>query len=99
MKTKVIELLYSWTLALPEESKIRDAYHMLKRQGVCPPRPHSAPEGGQGRNDGGCLLSPGCVSFSLPETVGRAWLGLRAEAWAPALSLQVPTAGRCALAA
>lgn len=34
MKTKVIELLYSWTLALPEESKIKDAYHMLKRQGT-----------------------------------------------------------------
>ncbi|ELK30977.1 ADP-ribosylation factor-binding protein GGA3 [Myotis davidii] len=34
VKTKVIELLYSWTLALPEESKIKDAYHMLKRQGI-----------------------------------------------------------------
>ncbi|XP_008829643.1 ADP-ribosylation factor-binding protein GGA3 isoform X2 [Nannospalax galili] len=34
VKTKVIELLYSWTLALPEEAKIKDAYHMLKRQGI-----------------------------------------------------------------
>uniref|UniRef100_A0A4X1V471 Golgi associated, gamma adaptin ear containing, ARF binding protein 3 n=1 Tax=Sus scrofa TaxID=9823 RepID=A0A4X1V471_PIG len=34
VKTKVIELLYSWTLALAEESKIKDAYHMLKRQGI-----------------------------------------------------------------
>nr|XP_023412669.1 ADP-ribosylation factor-binding protein GGA3 isoform X3 [Loxodonta africana] len=34
VKTKVIELLYSWTQALPEESKIKDAYHMLKRQGI-----------------------------------------------------------------
>ncbi|KAG8509617.1 ADP-ribosylation factor-binding protein GGA3, partial [Galemys pyrenaicus] len=34
VKTKVIELLYSWTLALPEESKIKEAYHMLKRQGI-----------------------------------------------------------------
>ncbi|XP_032648836.1 ADP-ribosylation factor-binding protein GGA3 isoform X1 [Chelonoidis abingdonii] len=34
VKTKVIELLYSWTVALPEESKIKDAYYMLKRQGV-----------------------------------------------------------------
>ncbi|XP_014644732.1 PREDICTED: ADP-ribosylation factor-binding protein GGA3 isoform X2 [Ceratotherium simum simum] len=34
VKTKVIELLYSWTLALPEESKVKDAYHMLKRQGI-----------------------------------------------------------------
>lgn len=37
VKTKVIELLYSWTLALPEETKIKDAYHMLKRQGTCLP--------------------------------------------------------------
>ncbi|XP_012893479.1 PREDICTED: ADP-ribosylation factor-binding protein GGA3 isoform X2 [Dipodomys ordii] len=34
VKTKVIELLYSWTVALPEEAKIKDAYHMLKRQGI-----------------------------------------------------------------
>ncbi|XP_049625464.1 ADP-ribosylation factor-binding protein GGA3 [Suncus etruscus] len=34
VRTKVIELLFSWTLALPEESKIKDAYHMLKRQGI-----------------------------------------------------------------
>jgi len=33
VKTKVVELLYSWTVALPEESKIKDAYYMLKRQG------------------------------------------------------------------
>ncbi|XP_030064157.1 ADP-ribosylation factor-binding protein GGA3 isoform X2 [Microcaecilia unicolor] len=34
VKAKVVELLYSWTVALPEESKIKDAYHMLKRQGI-----------------------------------------------------------------
>ncbi|XP_006145887.1 ADP-ribosylation factor-binding protein GGA3 isoform X1 [Tupaia chinensis] len=34
VKTKIIELLYSWTVALPEEAKIKDAYHMLKRQGI-----------------------------------------------------------------
>uniref|UniRef100_H0WXP9 Golgi associated, gamma adaptin ear containing, ARF binding protein 3 n=2 Tax=Otolemur garnettii TaxID=30611 RepID=H0WXP9_OTOGA len=34
VKTKVIELLYSWTMALPEEAKVKDAYHMLKRQGI-----------------------------------------------------------------
>ncbi|KAM7146049.1 ADP-ribosylation factor-binding protein GGA3 isoform 1-T1 [Macrochelys suwanniensis] len=34
VKAKVIELLYSWTVALPEESKIKDAYYMLKRQGI-----------------------------------------------------------------
>ncbi|XP_078061885.1 LOW QUALITY PROTEIN: ADP-ribosylation factor-binding protein GGA3-like, partial [Mustelus asterias] len=34
VKTKVIELLYSWTVALPEEIKIKDAYQMLKKQGI-----------------------------------------------------------------
>lgn len=48
VKTKVIELLYSWTLALPEETKIKDAYHMLKRQGTCSPSLglRAAPEAG-----------------------------------------------------
>lgn len=55
MKTKVIELLYSWTLALPEESKIKDAYHMLKRQGMCLPRLsfHAAQRLAKARKDGG----------------------------------------------
>ncbi|KAE8576876.1 hypothetical protein XENTR_v10004356 [Xenopus tropicalis] len=34
VKSKVIGLLYSWTVALPEETKIKEAYHMLKRQGI-----------------------------------------------------------------
>ncbi|CAH2302428.1 ADP-ribosylation factor-binding GGA3 isoform X1 [Pelobates cultripes] len=34
VKSKVVGLLYSWTVALPEEIKIKDAYHMLKRQGI-----------------------------------------------------------------
>ncbi|XP_041073224.1 ADP-ribosylation factor-binding protein GGA3 isoform X1 [Carcharodon carcharias] len=34
VKAKVIELLYSWTVALPEEIKIKDAYQMLKKQGI-----------------------------------------------------------------
>ncbi|XP_075033955.1 ADP-ribosylation factor-binding protein GGA3 [Mixophyes fleayi] len=34
VKNKVVGLLYSWTVALPEENKIKDAYHMLKRQGI-----------------------------------------------------------------
>ncbi|XP_078096460.1 ADP-ribosylation factor-binding protein GGA1-like [Mustelus asterias] len=34
VKTKIIEMLYSWTLWLPSEVKIRDAYQMLKKQGV-----------------------------------------------------------------
>ncbi|XP_018417059.1 PREDICTED: ADP-ribosylation factor-binding protein GGA3 isoform X2 [Nanorana parkeri] len=34
VKSKVVGLLYSWTIALPEEIKIKDAYQMLKRQGI-----------------------------------------------------------------
>ncbi|XP_041062141.1 ADP-ribosylation factor-binding protein GGA1-like isoform X2 [Carcharodon carcharias] len=34
VKNKIIEMLYSWTLWLPSEIKIRDAYQMLKKQGV-----------------------------------------------------------------
>lgn len=33
VKKKVLELIYSWTLALPDETKISDAYQMLKKQG------------------------------------------------------------------
>lgn len=37
VKKRVLELIYSWTLALPDEAKISDAYQMLKKQGkaVC----------------------------------------------------------------
>ncbi|TKS67976.1 ADP-ribosylation factor-binding protein GGA3 [Collichthys lucidus] len=34
VKTKVIEMLYSWTLSLPDEAKIQEAYRMLKSQGI-----------------------------------------------------------------
>lgn len=33
VKTKIIEMLYSWTVAFPNEAKISDAYQTLKRQG------------------------------------------------------------------
>ncbi len=33
VKTKVIEMLYSWTVSLPDETKICEAYQMLKSQG------------------------------------------------------------------
>ena len=33
VKTKVIEMLYSWTVSLPDEAKICEAYQMLKTQG------------------------------------------------------------------
>ncbi|XP_070772962.1 ADP-ribosylation factor-binding protein GGA3a [Enoplosus armatus] len=34
VKTKVIEMLYSWTMSLPDEAKICEAYQMLKAQGI-----------------------------------------------------------------
>ncbi|XP_069822567.1 ADP-ribosylation factor-binding protein GGA1 [Dendropsophus ebraccatus] len=34
VKLKVLELLYSWTLGLPSEVKIAEAYQMLKKQGI-----------------------------------------------------------------
>lgn len=36
VKTKVIEMLYSWTVSLPDEAKICEAYQMLKSQGETP---------------------------------------------------------------
>ncbi|XP_043923781.1 ADP-ribosylation factor-binding protein GGA1 [Protopterus annectens] len=34
VKLKVIELMYSWTVGLPDELKISEAYQMLKKQGI-----------------------------------------------------------------
>lgn len=34
VKMKVIEIIFSWTISLPDEAKISEAYQMLKRQGV-----------------------------------------------------------------
>nr|XP_053642892.1 ADP-ribosylation factor-binding protein GGA1-like isoform X2 [Cherax quadricarinatus] len=34
VKTKVVELLYTWTIDLKAEPKILEAYNMLKKQGV-----------------------------------------------------------------
>ncbi|KAG7460042.1 hypothetical protein MATL_G00217020 [Megalops atlanticus] len=34
VKRKVLELMYSWTVGLPDENKIADAYQMLKKQGI-----------------------------------------------------------------
>lgn len=39
MKNKILELLYSWTVGLPEEVKIAEAYQMLKKQGEAPAPP------------------------------------------------------------
>ncbi|KAM4882129.1 ADP-ribosylation factor-binding protein GGA1 [Thomomys bottae] len=40
VKNKILELLYSWTIGLPEEVKIAEAYQMLKKQGIvkCDPK-------------------------------------------------------------
>lgn len=34
VKTKIVEMLYSWTVAFPDEGKIAEAYQTLKRQGL-----------------------------------------------------------------
>jgi ADP-ribosylation factor-binding protein GGA len=34
VKTKCIELIYSWSEGLPQKTKIKEAYDMLKRQGI-----------------------------------------------------------------
>lgn len=34
VKTKIVEMMYSWTIAFPDESKIAEAYQTLKRQGL-----------------------------------------------------------------
>ncbi|KAL4647863.1 ADP-ribosylation factor-binding protein GGA1 isoform X2 [Arapaima gigas] len=34
VKKKVLEIMYSWTVGLPNETKISDAYQMLKKQGI-----------------------------------------------------------------
>lgn len=34
VKLKIVEMLYSWTVAFPSETKISEAYQTLKRQGL-----------------------------------------------------------------
>ncbi|KAI3352279.1 hypothetical protein L3Q82_005254 [Scortum barcoo] len=34
VKKKVLEMVYSWTVRLPDETKVADAYQMLKKQGI-----------------------------------------------------------------
>ncbi|XP_007423283.1 ADP-ribosylation factor-binding protein GGA1 isoform X1 [Python bivittatus] len=46
VKSKILELMYSWTLGLSHEVKITEAYQMLKKQGIvkCDPKlPDDAP--------------------------------------------------------
>ncbi|XP_061893420.1 ADP-ribosylation factor-binding protein GGA1-like isoform X1 [Entelurus aequoreus] len=44
VKKKVLELIYSWTLGLPDEAKISDAYQMLKKQGILKQDPQLPPD-------------------------------------------------------
>uniref|UniRef100_H3CET9 Golgi associated, gamma adaptin ear containing, ARF binding protein 1 n=1 Tax=Tetraodon nigroviridis TaxID=99883 RepID=H3CET9_TETNG len=44
VKKKVLELIYSWTVALPDEAKITDAYQMLKKQGIVKKDPELPPD-------------------------------------------------------
>ncbi|KAM6956936.1 ADP-ribosylation factor-binding protein GGA1 [Aplochiton taeniatus] len=44
VKKKVLELIYSWTLGLPDEAKISDAYQMLKKQGIVKQDPDLPPD-------------------------------------------------------
>ncbi|XP_034566758.1 ADP-ribosylation factor-binding protein GGA1-like [Notolabrus celidotus] len=44
VKKKVLELIYSWTLGLPDEAKISDAYTMLKKQGIIKQDPELPPD-------------------------------------------------------
>ncbi|CAK6962905.1 ADP-ribosylation factor-binding protein GGA1-like [Scomber scombrus] len=34
VKKKVLEMMFSWTVRMPEETKIAEAYQMLKKQGI-----------------------------------------------------------------
>ncbi|XP_075756063.1 ADP-ribosylation factor-binding protein GGA2 isoform X2 [Pelodiscus sinensis] len=34
VKSRIIEIMFSWTVWFPQEVKIRDAYQMLKKQGI-----------------------------------------------------------------
>lgn len=34
VKLKIVEMLYSWTVAFPNETKISEAYQTLKSQGA-----------------------------------------------------------------
>uniref|UniRef100_A0A8C7SPK5 Golgi associated, gamma adaptin ear containing, ARF binding protein 3a n=1 Tax=Oncorhynchus mykiss TaxID=8022 RepID=A0A8C7SPK5_ONCMY len=34
VKKRVVDMLFSWTLSLPDEAKISEAYQMLKKQGI-----------------------------------------------------------------
>ncbi|BES97758.1 GAT domain [Nesidiocoris tenuis] len=39
VRRRVLELMYSWTLFYPKEAKIKEAYEMLKKQGVVKEEP------------------------------------------------------------
>lgn len=40
MKQRILEIIYTWTIDLKSESKIHEAYDMLKKQGVIKENPN-----------------------------------------------------------
>lgn len=83
MKNKILELLYSWTVGLPEEVKIAEAYQMLKKQGEVPGRRRERlpPPGASLRQLQGLLAARSRVCpLTSPEQAGRASLG-SAPSW------------------
>lgn len=71
MKSKILELMYSWTLGLPHEVKILEAYQMLKKQG-------ERLEGGWKSCSPSLFVragsKPGCVCAQTQHVHRSAWL-------------------------
>lgn len=47
VKKRIVEVMYSWTIGLPKETKIAEAYKMLKQQGIVtkdPEDPYATPK-------------------------------------------------------
>ena len=53
VKERIKELLYSWKVGLPHETKINDAYLMLKREGMGREGGREGEEGGREGEEGG----------------------------------------------
>lgn len=65
VKNKIIEMLYSWTVAFPNEAKIADAYQTLKRQGEMLEIEFLRSV------LSGCLINIGCVFFRTCDVRSR----------------------------
>lgn len=110
VKNKILELLYSWTVGLPEEVKISEAYQMLKKQGEPPPvgwqGPVTCPACSSGSSSLRVLCQQGHGSllsvsrthsqWDLSVTVPKASLGeKRKVVWGQAYLQRVATKHRC----